>query len=526
MFWDRASMELGAKQSLDKMFSAMLVGGIDKTKTPDVYNAKMQTAKLCLARFRSMFHYCIFSNEYAIFYQLIVNKNLNVFTVEQMNSVVNTNRDLILNSPYINKAEFMYAANGNVASDDDILLAFTSILKDKLLIFSHENIPYEEFESACVIYEEWYKRAYGQYVANNMAAIMTDVGYEDRKTNGRKRLYQGLDDMYEYFREEKAVLDSIGESGKLSTQMIDAKWLKEDIESDKSHSDMNLIDTGLVEIDSVTGPLRRGYVMGVLGPPKGGKTRFSAHMVYRALASGLNVLVWPLEGSKEEWLSMLESCLIGNYSLEQAQEGGNFEQITSDVILQRKYMKSKEMRSKVIVARQILATDESFGRLSFLTGTAYVEDFLDVLKNHYNNDNPFDVVVIDSLVNIMSLNGRGKSERISEAYMKFKDFVANGLRRPALGIVPAQLKQDVIDMIRRNPDETLDVTSGGESAETIRTPDITVGLFSNKIERENNIMKVYGIANRHSAIFNDFQCRCYLGSCMFLSVPVEASERH
>ena len=117
----------------------------------------------------------------------------------------------------------------------------------------------------------------------------------------------------------------------------------------------------------------------------------------------------------------------------------------------------------------------------------------------------------------MSLNGRGKAESISEADMKFQDYVANGLKQPALGIVPAQLKQEVIDFIRRNPEETLDVTSGGESAETIRTPDLTIGLFSNKMERENNIMKIYGIANRHSAIFNDFQCRCYLGSCMFLS---------
>lgn len=518
MFWDRASIELGAKQSLDKMFSAILVGGIDRTKSSELFKLKMQSAKTCISRFRSMFHSCIFSNEYAIFYQLIVNKNLNIFTVDQMNSIINTNRDLVLDSPYINKADFMYASNGNVASDDDIISAFVSILKDKLMVFSLEIVPYEEFESACTIYEEWFRRAYGQYIANNMAAIMSDVGYEDKKPGKRRRFYHGLDDMNEYYREEKAILDSIGEGSKLTTQLIDAKWLKEDIEADKDKDTMNLIGTGLKEIDSITGPQRRGYVLGVLGPPKGGKTRFSAHMAYRALASGLNVLVWPLEGSQEEWISMILSSLLGNLSYEKVKENnGRFEQITSDVILQRKYTYSDSMRSKVIVAKQMLATSENFGRLSFITGTAYVEDFLDVLKNHYNNENPFDVVIIDSLVNIMSLNGRGKAERISEAYMKFKDFVANGLKQPALGIVPAQLKQEVIDFIRRNPEETLDVTSGGESAETIRTPDLTIGLFSNKMERENNIMKVYGIANRHSAIFNDFQCRCYLGSCMFLS---------
>ena len=214
MFWDRASIELGAKQSLDKMFSAILVGGIDRTKSSELFKLKMQSAKTCISRFRSMFHSCIFSNEYAIFYQLIVNKNLNIFTVDQMNSIINTNRDLVLDSPYINKADFMYASNGNVASDDDIISAFVSILKDKLMVFSLEIVPYEEFESACTIYEEVYRRAYGQCIANHMAAIMSDVGYEDKKPGKRRRFYHGLDDMNEYYREEKAILDSIGEGSK------------------------------------------------------------------------------------------------------------------------------------------------------------------------------------------------------------------------------------------------------------------------------------------------------------------------
>ena len=101
--------------------------------------------------------------------------------------------------------------------------------------------------------------------------------------------------------------------------------------------------------------------------------------------------------------------------------------------------------------------------------------------------------------------------------MEMKNFLANKLKRPALGLMPAQLKQEVVDYLRRNPDETIDVTAGGESAETVRTPDEVIGLFSSKEERDNNIMKIYSVASRHNGSFQDFQSRCYLECCFFLS---------
>jgi hypothetical protein len=91
------------------------------------------------------------------------------------------------------------------------------------------------------------------------------------------------------------------------------------------------------------------------------------------------------------------------------------------------------------------------------------------------------------------------------------------MKVPALGLMPAQLKQDVVDYLRKNPGETIDVTSGGESAETIRTPDEVIGLFSSKEERSNNIMGMYSVASRHNESFRDFQAKCYLECCMFMS---------
>ena len=193
--------------------------------------------------------------------------------------------------------------------------------------------------------------------------------------------------------------------------------------------------------------------------------------------------------------------------------------MNSKDILQRKYRNDATRRKQVTAAKTALATASDMGRLSFIEGIAYVEDFIDVMQSHYDTENPFDVIVIDSLVNIQSRTGRGKVERISEAYMNMKAFIANKLKRPALAIIPAQLKQDVVDFLRRNPDETIDVTAGGESAETIRTPDEVIGLFSSKEERAANIMKIYSVASRHSGNFDDIAVRCDLQACHFYSDP-------
>ena len=91
----------------------------------------------------------------------------------------------------------------------------------------------------------------------------------------------------------------------------------------------------------------------------------------------------------------------------------------------------------------MLATDKKRGRLSFIEGTCYVETFREVLDNHYDTENQFDVVVIDSPINIMSLNNLGKVARISDGYMYLKDYVANKMKKKALCVVTAQLKQEV-----------------------------------------------------------------------------------
>lgn len=527
--WNNLSIPIGIDSSLTKIFSALMVGGIDRTdpNNAELVERKVSIAKTCLPRFTADFTFNIFFNNYALFYEIFNTLQVKSFDEEQLKSIIETNRDLILDSPFIDKAVYSTTQSGNLASDDDIINAFTAALIDDLKVLSYNEVTEEEFRSSCRIYIDWYKNELCARTSQAMASIMTDIGYDEQKPGRKTRHYQGIEDMQEYYNEKMRILKSLSNESRINSYVVDDKWLNNKLQSESRNDDKALMTIGIKEMDATIGYLRRGNMLGIMGPPKGGKTRFTNYLVQRALSLGLNVCVWPLEGTPEEWEAMQTSCLLAQNSyneLKSKGKGGAMIRLSSKDILDKNYLKSPDMRKLVAASQTIMATSEKYGKLSFITGTAYVEDFLDIIESHWENENQFDVLVIDQLVNVMSKKGKGKVERISEAYMEMKNFLANKLKRPALGLMPAQLKQDVVDFLRRNPEETIDVTAGGESAETVRTPDEVIGLFSSKEERDNNIMKIYSVASRHNGSFQDFQARCYLESCFFLSQDEEIKQ--
>ena len=512
--------DIGILSCLDSIFGAILVDSkhrVDEAMRQLILK-KVDIAKVARPKFKGTFQYNVFNGIYAVFYEIIVTLNTKSFNKEELDSILENNQDLILDSPYISLDKYSGAENGNVATDEEKFMAFNQDIIDKFDFLSQLIVEQDSFDSACIMYIDWYKKEYYHNVVQNMAQIMQN-GFDCKLPGKRKRTYKGLEDSQEYYTESMKVLKSLQEESRIRSTVINEQWFQEEMSNEKKTDDKSMFNIGLREMDATIGELRRGNMLGVLGPPKGGKTRFTNYLVQRALSKGYNVCVWPLEGTKEEWLAMQTAAYLANTSFNALKAGKAEEMLRFDSkdILQKKYINSKQIRELVAAAKQTMATSEQYGRLSFIEGTAYVEDMFDILKTHYETDNPYDVLVIDQLVNVMSKNGKGKTERISEAYMMTKDFLANKLKVPALGIMPAQLKQDVVDYLRSHPEETIDVTAGGESAETIRTPDETIGLFSTKEERDSNMMKIYSVASRHNGSFDDFVSRAYLGCCFFLS---------
>lgn len=494
---------IGITESIKKIFSGVIIGALNEDNP--AFMDIIKAAQINYARFTANFPSNVFQDEYAVFYEILATQKIKVFSIEQLRAVIDNNRDLILDSPYVDLSKMARIESGSQTTDDEKIDVIKSNMVDLMIELSNRYISPEEFNSSCLIFIDYFKNQYMLNTGHNLVRIMSDTGYDEKKPGKRTVKYTGFEDAKRYYNERVRTLNELSDTNRVRNTVLDTDWYLEEQQKEKTTDDKALMTIGIKKIDDMMGELRRSNMIGILGPPKGGKTRFTNFLVQRALSLGLNVCVWPLEGTKEEWIAMQTAAFIARTENKS---------IDSKSILQRKY-ESEDVANLVRTAKFKMVNDPYYGRLSFIEGAAYSEDFISVLESHYENDNPYDVVVIDSLVNILSRTGKAKADRISSAYMELKSFISNTLKRPALAIVPAQLKQDVVDFLRAHPNETIDVTAGGESAETIRSPDEVIGLFSSKEERAAGFMKIYSVASRHSGSFDDFQIRTDLKCCHF-----------
>lgn len=525
--------DIGTQQSLEVIFSGVLIGGItrpgegateaEKAASQQVISAKSTTYFKHMSMFLREFQYNVFQDEYAFIYEILKTVGVRNFTSAQLDSLVETHRDLIMDSPYIDVSKYRTTVNGGASRDDEVIEAFRLDLQQKFVELSNRVVTDDEFKSAVKVFKDFYVRQKALEIAQNCTMILSQDGWYDQQTQHRKKLLRGIEDQREYYvREHKKIDDLMAGNGSTDI-VIDHSWLRKEIEQEDSSGATFLTSFGLKAMDDAMGGLKLERMYGILGPTKGGKTRFANYLVARLLAAGVNVAVWPLEGQAEEWTAMQTAAIL------HMKWGIN---IPSNVIVDHRYnyaedkgISAEYVRSKVITAKTMLAlgssdieTGERRGRLSFLRDTAYVEDFLDRIKNHHDEENPFQALVIDQVVNIQSRTSRQtKVERISDAYQKLHIFIQNELK--CCVIAPAQLKQTTIDYIRSHPDETLDVTSGGESSETIRTPDEVIGLMSDKEQLKAGVMKFCHVASRHGAAFDDMAARAELGWVSFWDDP-------
>jgi len=496
------AFDSGTNESLYKIFSVMLACP-DNIEDKETAEKKKQIYNACKATFDRKFPINIFFNEYYLFYQIFKESKVQLFNISQLESLIDANAQDILNTPFIDIGDVSKISNGNLVSDEEKIVGFTQEVCKKVQRLSNNLVIEEEFESACNIYLASYKSALMGHIANSMSMIMQSTGYDEMMKRGGRKHWQGLEDAQAYYIKHIGVIKALDEKNALTSIIIDNNWVERQSEVDKNpqlDGGETILDFGITRMDSVAKGMRRTNLVEILGKPKGGKTTFTTYLVERALAKGLNVAVWPLEGTPSEWMAGIQSLTVKH------SDNGEGPVINKKDILWHNF-KTPEDRKLVSAARAILASPER-GKLSFIQGTAYVEDFIDVIKNHYTNENKFDVIVVDSPLLVLSRYGMGKAERIGEALVRLKSFVANEIPGGVLGLVTAQLKQESVDEIRKDTNAEMSVTSGGESAETIRTPDEVIGIYSTPTGLANHQTKFYNVASRHHESFETFFCGC------------------
>lgn len=458
------------------------------------------------SKFSAQFAENIFQDEYAVLYELAATRRLTTGRWDMMEAVIEENHELILSAPQINLSQF---SSEYTASDTyDAFVSLTKAAYERIC-----DMPFagaEGFRSACNSFIEVFERKYTRQCLNVMGAILNSPDPFVDFRGGRRREYQGYKGANEFFAVERMRIDALRGAQRARQFVLDTEWLHSQIDPDlraeREKRTELLCKLNIPEIDSFWSGLRRTHVIGIIGPPKGGKTTLSAFCVHRLLQEGRKVAVWAMEGSAQEsWIDKLIAARCSDKGLN----------ITTKDLADGLMGFSAEDRRRVDEVRAELTQDE---RLSFIEKTGYVEDFLEVIDGHYRAFNRFDALVVDSLLNLQTRTGRKKSEYLSSAYILLKDYVEHKLETPPVCIVTAQFKQEAIKEARNSAEITFDETSGGETAETIRTPDEVLGIFGTPAQKEVNRVTVYHIASRHSAQFKNTELRALFGCAQFSSV--------
>lgn len=481
---------------VDNIFGGLLGGddAVQKAKYRDSFQSE-----LCLN---------VFPDLYAILYSLVCQKR--IANVEDITSVIRASSAQILASENIDKSRI---TSGLSLTDVEYLEFVVDETTQLYKGYREQEVPESVFRESVQIYKMWFVQEFYEHTLKVCERISV-TGEWVRNKFGKRIRVTGQDEAQKYYAEQTLLLEKVKRGEKTRSVVLDAKWLAT-VDS-MFEQDGAWIDTGIRAIDE-NFVLRRGHLLGIAGPPKGGKTRMTAFLVARALLNGRNVCVWPLEGSVSEWISMIAASML---AMDEVASAGLKENISSSYILGGKFKKVRAGvtdRVTPVFAQLAMHHDpngKKLGTLSFIQQSCYAEDFLDVLEAQLE-ENEYSVVVIDQLVNILSRGGvyGSKSERISDSYMRLKDFAEN--KHKILALVPCQLKQEAIKRLRDKPDEDLDVTAGGESAETIRTPDYVLGIYATNEEKKNSKCKFYCVATRHSATFDTFEAHADYGACYF-----------
>lgn len=450
-----------------------------------------------IAKFRSRFEDNIFQDEYAILYELVIRRGVTTGSWDVYNTILDENKAIILGAPQV---DLYRVAVEEITTEDDKFTVYKQVVQEAYEeICDMDFIGSEGFKSHIVSFIDVYKTKHLRSCLHVQNRILNATQPLVDYRGGVRREYIGAEGYLAFAQSEKLKLDKL--SGGISSKqyVLDQEWLLDNTDEEKAEEDRKklelLCELGLPHIDNIWSGLRRTHMIGIMGPPKGGKTTLSGYCVYKLLEAGRRVAIWAMEGSAQEsWINKLivSYCFDAQVDIEPRDLVNGLEGL--------------DERAKQVVnnAKAKIAQNQN---LSFIEDTGYAEDFIDVIKGHYDVYNQFDCLVVDSLVNLQSRTGLPKTTYLSGAYMRLKNHIAQDYDRAPCCIATAQFKQEAIKDARKQVAINFDETSGGETAETLRTPDEVLGIFSTPAQRDVGMTTIHHIASRHSELFKPLDAR-------------------
>lgn len=416
---------------------------------------------------------------------------------------LNRNRKVISQS----RAFIDINAYGEV--DGSVELGYISgVLKHFKRLVAMEEISQVELDTTIEKYLIEFKAIEAEKVYNTARIILTD-GY----TIGRKKLF-GFEDSNNYVKRRLAEIEGLISQDTGSGFITAREMLTQDNKVNKSYkiSDFDR----LTALTDVYGGIYTSMFYQFIAPPKAGKTKLCARLVHRCITGfGNNVTVWAMEGGKEAFLAELRAIhfdYIYNTGVSVTEKKFG---ICQDVILHDKYP-NEELRALELSSKIDLASNLDYGNVDFIDRPFNIETFLEDLQTSIES-NHSQMVVIDYLQLIDSSTGKPERERIAEAYKSLLRFCKN---KNIAVISPGQYNQESVNaLISKGDTQGVEMrTSGGNSAEVIRTPDVIFALWASTQDILNNTMKILSVPGRFSKAFPEINVITDYSVAQFISV--------
>ena len=272
----------------------------------------------------------------------------------------------------------------------------------------------------------------------------------------------------------------------------------------------------LAKLNEYYGGIFTGMFYQVMAPAKSGKSKLCARVHHTACVKyGTNVTVWAVEGGYDAWTAQLRAIHFdytynSGVSLTERKFGVN-----QDVV-QKDNFPSEELRDLEMSSKLDLASNPDYGQTDYIDAPFNVETFIDSIDVSVKS-NGSKLVIIDYLQLIMSESSKtSKTETIANAYVKLLKYCKDN---NITVITPAQYKQETINALMSTKDTSDSEmrTAGGNSAEVIRTPDITFAMWASTSDLANNRMKILSMPSRFAQPFPEIPCVTDLGVCQFIS---------
>lgn len=327
---------------------------------------------------------------------------------------------------------------------------------------------------------------------------------------GRSRKMGPVETM-SYVKKKIADINGLMEDqeGKGFVQMTDTLNPEKPTESEM------ICDFGAIPtLNEAYGGYRTGNFYQVMGPPKGGKSKWCASTCHRAMLNGYNVTVWAQEGGIEMWSAQMRAIHCDYYH----NKGKSAMDVIPNLPAQREILDgTMEPSIRVLESASCLdlKTNQQYGKVEYIDRPFLLETFIDEIDTSVQS-NHSKIVIIDYMQLIDTQSGRmADHEVLKQAYKKLLNYCK---KKNVAILTPVQYKQEVVSAFASGGDGgDIDMrVSAGGSAEVIRTPDMTIPMWASAHELEQGISYIQPMPNRLGKVVPRIKLYIDLAHCSFV----------